>query len=377
MLEFPGTTIPDLVDATPEASVPAPPRVDPETEEKKKVVKLSEIREALKHFYGETQWTAEDQWALFQKRGIAPDTTRAFGLRSNRPENEAVLAGMIGKWDDELLLRAGLVERVYGEDGDIRSVRPSRNLCGFGEIAKVKLAGRARGAVEAEMRNRYRMFEPLSFWLRDYELHVVGMNRAPIIPYFDYIPEQPQSNYDLVVVTEGEFKAMALWQTYAIESWAFSPPDPNLIIGIRTHKMWGLGVKPDAFMTPSCRGVMRWKARSWRIGVVAVPGIQFVKLKGETWKVAHEVREFITRNGATHATVVFDNEEKGWPQLPGYQPNVERRFDAVAYGLFLARDFRKQKIHGHFAMIPDEHRDAKGKADFDGAISAMLHGGGH
>ena len=85
-----------------------------------------------------------------------------------------------------------------------------------------------------------------------------------------------------------------------------------------------------------------------------------------------EVRQFITRNGARDAIVMFDNENKGNPKLPGYNPNVERRFDAVAYALVLARSLSKSYVHGHFGMIPDSFRDAKGKADFDGVIRSMI-----
>ena len=358
------------------------------------------VRAALQDFFTQLKWSDADQLALWQKRGLAPSTSRVAGFRSNGPENAAVLAKVAKTHDMDVLLRAGLFERSFssddedsdGEDGGedsgeasevlIEGCRPARHFCGRGEVAKLRLDGQSRAKVEGKARELYGRFAPLSFAVADGKLRVMGLNRAPIIPYFNHLPEVQSDGdgpaegvYDFVLVTEGEFKAWGFWQVFAEDKVPVPPVDR--LVALRAHKHWAKGSVPRCFLTPPGGGHVMRQRVPMRVGVCALPGITFAKLRGASWPVAHELHEFIRLSRAQEAMVVYDNEEKGNPALGSYQRDVDRRYDSVVWGIYLARAIQKQtsSCRGLFGMIPDEYRDAHGKADWDGALASMIHDG--
>jgi hypothetical protein len=91
-----------------------------------------------------------------------------------------------------------------------------------------------------------------------------------------------------VVITEGEFKAAALWQ----------------VVG---------GGRDD--------GKDPW-------GVVALPGITFAK----TYEVREALNHWIWSVGAREVVVAYDNEEKGDPSLESYKADKRKRYDAIDLG---------------------------------------------
>ena len=80
-------------------------------------------------------------------------------------------------------------------------------------------------------------------------------------------------------------------------------------------------------------------------------------------------------NGMTGVMVAYDNEEKGDPALPGYNDEVDDRFDAVTWGLLLARAQGRERKAG-LMMLPDSLRDKSGKVDWDGALMKLREAGG-
>ena len=131
-----------------------------------------------------------------------------------------------------------------------------------------------------------------------------------------------------VVICEGAFKAAAVWQ----------------VIG-----------------AGSCLDEKE------QVGVCALPGIQMAK----TLWVWFDLCEYLDFVLPSRVIVVFDNEEKGDPKLPGYNPKMEKRHDAAIWTEVLVLRLRKRfsLFDVRAGMLPDEWRDEKGKADWDGYLA--------
>ena len=68
----------------------------------------------------------------------------------------------------------------------------------------------------------------------------------------------------------------------------------------------------------------------------------------------------------------YDSENKADENLPGYQREKHRRYDAHIWARYLARQLSKQGYEGKVRVLPDEWRDESGKADWDGHLAALL-----
>lgn len=127
-----------------------------------------------------------------------------------------------------------------------------------------------------------------------------------------FLRERPEH----VIVTEGEFKAVALWQ--------------------------------------------------WGIPAIGLPGTpSFVR------KNLDRLLDFLKQHGVKLVTIIFDNEVKNVPGLPKYKERVEDRYDLEYYTYLLAykMDTHKTKnMPAKIGMLPDEWR-VDGKVDFDMALA--------
>lgn len=334
--------------------------------DRSKPVLPNQVHAALRAFYSALKWDPRDAIALFERRGLAPSTCRAAGLRSNRLDNFEILRGLYPKFPVEVLEQAGLWERASShgdidEDANpeldsrgravpIQGCVPSRFFYGYGVIGQEK-------APDGTKRLKY------------------GWNYPPIIPYFDLIPDDDEPGHASALVTEGEYKALAAWQAFVRDPKKVQPPPLDRLVGLRTHKKWGKGALPHLYMTPVEPKPL--------LGVAAVPGIGYVVKDGGTWQVAHMLEEWIARRGVERCWTIFDNEEKGDPSLPGFNPDIEQRFDSVVMALYHCKQLSSRGVRGYFSMLPDElsdgHavywdkcRDGSGKADWDGLLRAMI-----
>jgi len=101
--------------------------------------------------------------------------------------------------------------------------------------------------------------------------------------------------------------------------------------------------------------------------VAGLPGITMAKM------LFGDVEEWLESfTGVRQVFVGYDNEDKSDPMLPGYQEDNWRRFDAQIWARFLATRLAKEGFEGKICTLPDEWRDAKGKADWDGQLAKML-----
>jgi len=85
-----------------------------------------------------------------------------------------------------------------------------------------------------------------------------------------------------------------------------------------------------------------------------------------------DIEEWLDSSGVREVVVGYDNEEKSDEKRPGYTKDKRKRFDAHIWARFLARQLSKLGYEGKVCVLPDAWRDAKGKADWDGRLSAII-----
>jgi hypothetical protein len=71
--------------------------------------------------------------------------------------------------------------------------------------------------------------------------------------------------------------------------------------------------------------------------------------------------------------VAFDNEEKEDPKLESFKADWRKRHDAVIWARYLATALAtKLRVQGQVCVLPKGWRNEKGKADWDGALAALV-----
>lgn len=287
---------------------------------------------ALRWFYERLELSAEDRKELFVKRGLVDATIDLFGYRSNPQSNKELLLSMEKEFPMPVLLECGLWKLDDHKISD--PPKPNPQYYGMSLVEKRDAKGKK---------------------VRDDDGEVVReciWNRPILIPYFDehgdlihlrphkgmmkdkapqFYIARPAKQYiegfkkisklpQFGVITEGEFKAAAIWQAVG-----------------------DIG----------------------RIG--AIPGITMAKL------LIGDIEEWLEASGLRQVVVGYDNEEKGDPNLPSYQEDEWKRFDSQAWARYLARQLSKQGYDGRVGVLPDDWRDENGKADWDGRLATIIH----
>jgi hypothetical protein len=264
---------------------------------------------------------------MWEKRGLSTATCLGLGFAEGSESNRKILLELEKDFSAEEREASGL---WLPEDRKKRqSHRPNKQFCGLGQVGK-KLDGERKGKDDKWQ------------W---------GTSSPVLIPYFDeggniiklrphkggapagtvcgisrvYIPRDPTKcpdtveNFSRVVITEGEFKAAALWQTI------------------------GCG-RPDG-KPPT--------------GVCAIPGINF----GKDFILREELDAWLQSVQCRVVIVAFDDQDKSDKPL-------RERHEAIIWAQYLAADLqRKLHITGKVCVLPKEWRDANGKADWDGALA--------
>ncbi len=292
---------------------------------------------------------ARDRKLIFEKRGIPTSKALELGLISNPKTSRVFLDKLKEQYGFDEVCRSGLwLDRDRRKK---KQRRANKQFCGYGIIKKRPKAVRDRAIEDGEP-------DPGDF--------IWGWCQPVIIPYFNergeliglrphkgmgrsgtltgtprlYVPrmaQQPVQNeecrmqngekFSKVVITEGEFKAMALWVTVGAGSGSKEPYGVCGLPGI-------------------------WYARNYEMQESLCD-----------WLLAVECREVI---------VVFDDEEKGDPNLESFKADWRKRYDAVIMAKYLAQ-LLHTKIHvsGKVGRLPAIWRNEKGKADWDGALAKM------
>lgn len=79
--------------------------------------------------------------------------------------------------------------------------------------------------------------------------------------------------------------------------------------------------------------------------------------------------------GAKEIIFAFDNEEQSDPALPHYKAQLGDRFEAEVWARIGAIRAEREGYAARVAHLPDEWRNAKGKADWDSALVQLLAAG--
>lgn len=361
---------------------------------------------ALRQFWSETHWSDEDAIRLWRTRGLTPHTCRVAGLRTNDRPNLEVLKGLQTRFPVDVLVEVGLWQR-HEPDGPawlqseseagvevVSGARPSEFFYGKGQIGTVR-KGREK-------------------------IPQYGWNKAPIIPYWQAGPPDRGNDFTSPkgLITEGEFKALAVWQVHGVSPGQLSAmpdPDPNRLLALRPHKHWARGATPLPYL---CRD------GDLPLRVAALPGITFCRLRGGSWTVRYHLDEWLKLRGLREVMIAYDNDDRvsrwrcpqcgntdvaisraihaqsesdsgdlfagpriprglrtgkptccGRPmkESPGFKEDDRDRWDAVLYALLLGQEMEKLGLDARFMLIPDEMRNREtGKADWDSSLASML-----
>ena len=299
---------------------------------------------ALRWFYDRLTLLEGDRRRLWEKRGLHAPAVEALGFRSNVKENKDLLLQMEQEFPMLALIDSGLW--VQSEHQATQAPKPNAQYYGMALVEK-------RDAATGKK-------------VRDRDGNaIVGCvwdELGPIlIPYFDAAGE---------------------------------------LFHLRPHKGMLSGRTPRFYVVRCSADYRRAhpEFRPGNIGVAALPGITMAKtLFGDVEEWLEDLRaqyaiitegEFKaaalwqTMNGqpttiecpAVRQVIVgYDNEDKSNPALPGYQEEDWKRHDAEVWARYLARQIAKEGYDGKVAHIPNEWRDARGKADWDDRLSLRLH----
>ncbi len=285
-------------------------------------------RQALAWFYERLSLNEADRKSLFFKRGLISWTVDALGFRSNPQSNKDLLLEMADHFSPEVLVESGLWKMDEAKLGE--PPKPNAQFYGMSIVEKRDARGKKVRDQNEEVIRECIWNHPILIpyfnetgdlvHLRPHKGMMAG--KPPqfyVIRARHGLASHPQTKVHLAIVTEGEFKAAALWQIFGGHA---------------------------------------------EIG--ALPGITMAK------PLFGDVEEWLENLGVRQVVVGYDNENKGDEKLSGYQPEKHRRFDAQIWARYLARQLSKLGYEGKVCALPDNWRDEKGKADWDGRLAAVV-----
>jgi hypothetical protein len=293
-----------------------------------------ESESPLEKFVARLALTEADRAELKGKRGLSEDMIDRSGFRTNDRGNLSVLDALGLEYSEWQLVKCGLNVRTGN------ATKPSGQYYGYGVVGKKK---RLSPALLAS--GEFDDFDEDDFVWAHKE---TGHCNPILIPYFDL---------------QGK------------------------IIAVRPHKGFPKGQKPRLYVAGGRHPVLKcrqavivegeFKAAALQdvIGdqwaVASVPGITQVK----NFHVWGDILFWLRSLDARTVVVVFDNEEHGDPQLPGFRPQAEERHEAEVWARVCAVRLKKEGYEARVGQLPDAWRNEQGKADWDSALARMLAAG--
>jgi len=289
----------------------------------------------LQTFTERASLSGADRQELKINRGLSDEMIDRSGFLTNDQSNLAILRALALDQPEWKLVNCGL----YNRAGQV--CKPSGQFYGYGVIGKKK-----RLPAELLESGDFDDVDDNDFvWAKKES----GLCNPILIPYYDLSGE---------------------------------------LIGLRPHKGFPKGQKPRLYLAGGRKAVLQcpqavivegeFKAAALQdiVGndwaVAAVPGITQVK----NLHVWADILAWLKRIGARKVAVAFDNEEHGDPKFPGYRPQLMERFEAEVWARVCAVRLEAEGYDevgvGH---LPDEWRNANGKADWDNALATLLKAG--
>jgi hypothetical protein len=320
---------PSLPTDQPPPGPPAPPEEPPSGGESEPPENRALL--ALREFYSRLELTAADGELLLRKRGLPAEAHVAFGFKSSAKANREILESLFPKYAEEELTEAGLWRTKDGK------CKPEPQLYGFGNTGKKEKGELVWGWVHPIL-IPYFDKDGEVVAIRPHKGNVAGKPARLFVARFakgwnqtDRAERTDRTRLAIFkpahcVITEGEFKACALY-------WVFGG----------------------------------------KAGVAALPGIQ----QSKNYAIFEELKDWLKNDCRPEKLIVaFDNEEKGDAKLPGFKPDKRKRFDAEIWARYLAYTLEQSFCLTRICRLPDNWRDANGNADWDSALARIMKTGG-
>ncbi|GEA17768.1 CHC2 zinc finger domain-containing protein [Moorella sp. E306M] len=230
-----------------------------------------------------TTLTGAHRNKLKSQRGFTDETIDRFMFRSGGPQVQGAVEKLREEFPEEELKTSGILVEVNG------SLATNNQL--LDDLVLIP----------------YLDETSIVYHLRP---HKIGFEGLPIQPYCRLLLV---GNPEHIILTEGEFKAVALHQ--------------------------------------------------WGFAALAVPGISSFGGKNLD-RLVELLREFQVKR----VTVIFDNEIKDNPAFPNFKEKVEDRYDTQFWSYIMAYKLGRAGFIARVGWLPDEWR-VNGKIDFDGALA--------
>lgn len=318
---------------------------------------------ALDDFYSALTLLSQDEERLCEKRGLTVATIERLGFKSNPKSNRRLLLELAKSYAWEELKASGLW--LPGKEQKCR--RPNSQFCGYIQLARKPKSQRKNPNDKAVWgwsdEGWCSKCEHISKSNGNQVCAACGgklkSGDAILIPYFSsagelialrphkggapegtaasamhiYVPRSAthvgEENFPVVIITEGELKAAALWQI--------------------------LGAGRTDGQLP--------------LGIAALPGIYFAK----NLAIREELHHWLRAVRCRRVIMAYDYEDKGNPIFKdAYQSDPRKRFDSQIWARYLATDFsRKLHLRGEVFVLPNSWA-INGKADWDGALAKLL-----
>lgn len=271
--------------ATAAASVPGTAQRTPAAAESKATdpARDADAAAVYEEFVRRLTLTDAHRQELKQKRGFTQTTIETFRLRSGGTYVVEILTQLAASFGEATLLNAALMVTLSGHSQHNPQLLEDRVIIPYLD---------EQGAV---------------YHVRPHKLGLTGLAIQAYCRYM--LKEQPAT----VVLSEGEFKTMALQQ--------------------------------------------------WGIPGIALPGVS--SFGGRYFEA---LVALLKEHGVKTVTIVFDSEDKGDPALPNYKAKAEDRYGTEAWAYIMAWKLGREGLVARIGELPAEWRQ-NGKVDLDGALA--------
>lgn len=298
----------------------------------------------------------DDIEAIAKKRGLTHETLELCGVRSNNSGNRELVVSLEKEFPELELMDLGIFKP--DESG---TVKPAGQLFGWGRTGehtcrecRTVFAGKRCPKCDRKPRSEDAVWSP------DVE--------PPMIPYFGFDGTALYLRPHKGGVTNLEEKFIRQLEIadeederHECASHVYVPPNFAELLAASDG---------TAIFTEG-----EWKVMAnvqCEIPAIACPGITFIRNPAFREELLGIIRHYGIRN----LIVIFDNEHKGNPALPGYNPDPWKQHDTQLYAEYTQQDlFGFMRSRGgsiKVGRLPDALRDANGKADFDGILGKLV-----
>lgn len=261
-------------------------------------------------------------------RGFSDTLIDTLGFKSNNQSNRVHVESLKTEFAMELLLETGIFKQFKSD------TRPNPQLLGWGLKRKARKEGDDDQWDWTEpILIPYLKDDGVCFYLRPHKGGIIGSDSddededEPSCSSHVYCPlllaNTAATVEGTVILTEGEFKAAALFQC--------------------------------------------------GIPAIAIPGVTFVRNPIFRAELLSQIKQF----AVTDLVIAFDNEVKDDPAFSArYKPDPADRYDTAMWAEYIAIDLGREHFGPHkgqirIGVLPDNLRE-DGKVDFDSALSYFV-----